>query len=195
MVHAEAVAPPGMLSRCVRCQAVLHRGVANSLGRTLAFSLAALLLYFPANLLPILTLELYGARSDNTVWDGVTSFYDDGDYVLAIIVLMASIVVPLIKLLGLLLIAISTGCGMKRWQRLRTNLFHAIDKIGRWAMLDVFVLSIWVALAKLGTLGSVTPGPGLLPFGGVVILTLLASASFDPRLIWQPDPSSRKAVP
>jgi paraquat-inducible protein A len=194
LVHADMIAVPGTLTRCVRCDAVLRRGVQNSLSRTLAFTLAALLLYFPANALPILTLELYGARSHNTVWDGVRAFFDDGDYVLAIVVLMASIVVPLIKLVGLLFVCITTCCGMRRWQKFRTNLFHAIDRIGRWAMLDVFVLSIWVALVKLGSLGSVSPGAGLLPFGCVVVLTLLASASFDPRLIWQPAPSDQAAA-
>ncbi|MDB5326366.1 MAG: putative paraquat-inducible protein, partial [Phycisphaerales bacterium] len=100
-------------------------------------------------------------------------------------VFMASIFVPVVKLLGLFFIVITTWLGMQRWQVFRTTLYQGIDVIGRWAMLDVFVLSIWVALAKLGSLGSVRPGPGLLPFGCVVVLTLLASASFDPRLIWQ----------
>lgn len=177
---------PGTISRCCRCKAVLERGVKNSLARTAAYSLAALLLYVPANLLPILSLELYGARSDNTVFDGVRAFYHEGDYFLAIIVFMASLFVPVVKLLGLFFLVITTWLGVHRWQKFRTGLYQAIDTIGRWAMLDVFALSIWVALVKLGSMGSVMPGPGLLPFGCVVVLTLLASASFDPRLIWQP---------
>src|SRR4051794_2840347 len=103
-VHADRRATPGTILRCCRCGAAMERGVPNSLARTMAFSLAALLLYLPANLLPILTLEFSGARSQNTVWDGVSGFYESGDYFLAVVVLMASIVVPVVKLLGLFFI-------------------------------------------------------------------------------------------
>lgn len=189
-VHTVEPVPAGHVARCVRCASRLTYHSPAALSRTMAFALAALLLYIPANLFPILNLEIYGARTENTVWDGVRAFYEDRDYVLAVVVFMASIFIPVLKLLGLFFIVITTRFGMQRWKRFRATLFLAIDGIGRWAMLDVFVLSIWVALVKLNSLGSVSAGAGLLPFGCVVVLTLLASASFDPQLIWQPRTTS-----
>ena len=173
--------------------AVLERNVSHSLAKTAAFALAALILYVPANIFPILNLELYGAYSENTVWDGVRTFYDQQDYLMAGIVLCASILVPVLKLAGLFFLVVTTSLGSGRWQLFRTRLFTGIETIGRWAMLDVFVLSIWVAVVKLQALGSVSAGSGLLPFVGVVVLTLLATASFDPQLIWRQGCSSSGA--
>lgn len=173
------------MQRCCRCHAVLERGVGHSLAFTAAYALAALLLYVPANVFPILNLELYGAYSENTVWDGVHTFFEDGDYLMAGVVLMASIVVPALKLLAIFFLVVTTALGSGRWRLFRTRLFTATESIGRWAMLDVFVLSIWVAVVKLGSLGHVSVGPGLLPFAGVVVFTLLSAASFDPQLIWR----------
>jgi len=156
----------------------------GSLHRTAAFSLAALILYIPANIFPILHLEIYGAVSENTVWDGVVKFYQDGNYVIALIVLLASILIPLLKLMGLFVLVVTSALPFSRGKQARTWIYKVIDVVGRWAMLDVFVVAIWVAVVKMGQLATVTPGPGLLPFGGVVVFTLLASASFDPQLIW-----------
>ena len=112
-------------------------------------------------------------------------FYQQHDYLIATIVLLASILVPLLKLMGLFFIVATTALRSTRWMILRTRIYQFIDLIGKWAMLDVFVVSIWVAVVKLGELANVTAGPGLIPFGGVVVFTLLASASFDPQLIWE----------
>ncbi len=185
-VHQLMPVQRGTYLQCVRCGARLEKRTRNSLHRTAAFSLAALILYFPANVLPILHLKLYGRTSDNTVWDGVQKFYEDGSYVICVIVLLASIIVPLLKLLGLFYVTITTGLHSDRRLHFRTSVFRFIDTIGKWAMLDVFVVGIWVAAVKIGSLADVTPGRGLLPFGCVVVLTLLASASFDPQLIWEP---------
>jgi paraquat-inducible protein A len=176
---------PRTVAECVRCGSRIEKRSRHSLHRTAAFSLAALLLYIPANLLPILRLELYGAVSENTIWDGVHKFYETQDYFIALIVLLASIVIPLLKLIGLLFVVITTALHSRRWLLLRTWVYRFIESIGKWAMLDVFVVSIWVSVVKLGSLGRVLPGVGLLPFGGVVVFTLLASASFDPQLIWE----------
>jgi paraquat-inducible protein A len=102
-------------------------------------------------------------------------------------VLLASIVVPLLKLMGLFYVTITTGMRSQRGRHFRTRVFRFIDTIGKWAMLDVFVVGIWISAVKMGSLTNVSPGRGLLPFGCVVVLTLLASASFDPRLIWEPN--------
>ncbi len=177
--------PPGTVAHCVRCGSRIARRSFSSLHATAAFSLAALILYIPANLLPILHLELYGATSENTVWDGVVKFYQQHDYVIALIVLLASIVIPLFKLFGLFFVVVTTMRRTPKMKLLRTRLFQFIDSIGRWAMLDVFVVAIWVAVVKLGQMAQVRAGEGLLPFGCVVVCTLLASASFDPQLIWE----------
>lgn len=184
--HAMPPLPAGSVARCVRCGSRLSVRSHNSLHRTAALSLAALILYVPANILPILHLELYGAVSENTVWDGVVKFYYDGSYFISAIVLVASIIIPLFKLFGLFFVTVTAGLRVGWLRKTRTLLFQFIETIGRWAMLDVFVVAIWVAVVKIGQLANVYPGKGLLPFGCVVVLTLLASASYDPRLIWNP---------
>jgi paraquat-inducible protein A len=184
-VHAQEPLEPGTVAVCVRCGSPLERRTRSSLHRTAAFALTALLLYIPANMFPILRLELYGTYAEDTVWKGVVLFFRSGNYLMAVIVFMASIFIPLLKLLGLFILVLSTGLRFEGAKVLRTWLYRMIEGIGRWAMLDVFVLSIWVAVVKLGSLATVSPGTGLLPFGGVVVFTLLASWSFDPQLIWE----------
>jgi len=175
---------PGTIAKCCRCDATLARETPGSLHLTAAFSLAALILYIPANLFPILELDMYGAKSHNTVWDGTVRLYKDGDYVIATIVFLASIAVPLLKLLGLFCLVISTQIRYETLKRTRYWLFWIIEKIGRWAMLDVFVVAMLVSLVKLKKLATIIPGPGLLAFSFVVVFTILASAAFDPKLLW-----------
>ena len=179
--------PKGAAAECFRCGTFL--GVQRSrasLHVTAAMSLAALVLYVPANIYPILRMEFYGAHSDNTIWDGVVSLAQHGQWGVAAIVFMASLAVPLIKLAGLFFLVLSTIARKGRRLRWRTGLYKLIDTVGPWAMLDVFLLAILVALVKLGQLATVVPGPGLVAFTGVVVLTMLASAAFDPKLIWEP---------
>jgi paraquat-inducible protein A len=177
---------PGAVAECFRCGSFLtaRRSVA-SLHVTAALSLAALLLYVPANIYPILRMTLYGADSENTIWDGVVSLMHANQPVVAVIVFMASIVIPLVKLAGLFFLVASVRWRLGRRLRARTAIYKFIDRIGPWAMLDVFLLAILVALVKLGQLATVIPGPGLLAFTAVVVLTLLASSAFDPKLIWE----------
>ncbi len=163
----------------------MTRRPAGSLSRTAAFSLAALVLYAPANLYPILIMEVQGRATTNTVWDGCKALFNDGDYFIAVIVLLASIVIPLLKLIGLFVLVTTTAVRSRRWRGPRTWMYTLIEGIGRWAMLDVFVLAILVSLVKLQGLARVLPGVGLFFFGAVVVFTLLASASFDPELIWE----------
>jgi len=184
-VHAMPAIPSGMVAKCVRCGSTIQKRVGDSLHITAACALAALLLYVPANTLPILRIELYGASSDNTAWQGAVRLLKDGDYIIATIVFMASILVPLLKLLGLFFVVVSTKLRFRRGRWIRTWIFQFIDLIGRWAMLDVFVVAVLVSAVKLNGLATVMPGRGLLAFGGVVVFTLLASESFDPQLIWE----------
>lgn len=176
---------PGMAAACCRCGTTLAQTKADSLARTAAFALAALILYVPANVYPILSMNFYGAYSESTVWDGCVTLFQDGQWPVALIVFMASILIPLCKLLALLFLVATTRYGTARWRRERTLIHRTIVLVGPWAMLDVFLLSVLVALVKLGELATVLPGPGLLAFAAVVTLTILASASFDPELIWQ----------
>ncbi len=179
---------PGMAAECYRCGSVLVERKTNSLGRTAALSLAALILYIPANIYPILRMERYGAYSESTVWDGCVKLFQNGQWVVALIVFLASIMIPLLKLLGLFFLVVTTQARSTRRRPERTMVFKAIEVIGPWAMLDVFLLAVLVALVKLGEIATVRPGPGLLAFTSVVVLTILASASFDPKLIWaEPD--------
>ena len=175
---------PGNNAECIRCGSTVATRPAVSADTTLALTLAALVLYVPANIYPILSMNLYGAYNDNTIWDGVVSLMRHDEYFVAAIVFLASIVIPLLKLLGLLFLVGSVKFGSGRRLRRRTRIYQFIDAIGPWAMLDVFLLAILVALVKLGDLAQVTPGPGLIAFTCVVVLTILASQSFDPKLIW-----------
>src|SRR5450432_2431184 len=184
-VHILESQPPGTIAECARCGSIITKRTSNSLHLTAALSLAALILYVPANIFPILRMEIYGATSENTVWTGCTRLFQDGQWIIAIIVFLASILIPLLKLCGLFFLVISTMCDMTRWKILRTWIFRISDSVGRWAMLDVFVLAVLVSLVKLQRLATIIPGKGLLAFGAVVVLTLLASACFDPQLIWE----------
>ena len=180
----------GQVYECIRCGAFLGGAPEReSLHVTAALTLAALVLYVPANVYPILRMYWSGAYSESTVWEGVTSLARSNQWFVAAIVFLASIAIPLFKLLALFYLVVTAQLRSRAWPRLRTRLWRFVDIVGPWAMLDVFLLAVLVALVKLRTLATVLPGPGLTAFCAVVVLTILASASFDPRLIWM---SSRK---
>jgi paraquat-inducible protein A len=176
---------PGMIAECARCGARLARGGGGQLARTAAFSLAALMFYVPANLYPILRLEWYGTHSESTAWDGAIALFRQGQPVIGVIVFLASIVIPFLKLMALFYLVATVKFRSAAWRRQRTLIFRALEFIGPWAMLDVFVMAVLVALVKLGELATVLPGRGLFSFTAVAVLTIIAAASFDPRLIWQ----------
>jgi paraquat-inducible protein A len=174
----------GQRAECPRCGATVSEGPHGSLQLTAALAIAALILYVPANIYPILRMHFYGAYSENTVWDGVVSLAQANQYFVALIVFLASIVIPVMKLAGLLYLVIAARFKLGRRLRGRTRIYRFIDVIGPWAMLDVFLLAVLVALVKLEKLATILPGPGLAAFAAVVVLTIMASASFDPKLIW-----------
>ena len=185
LVQRLDVLEPGTSAECYRCGWLIGKRMVNSLGRVAAFSLAALIFYVPANIFPILRMEYYGAYSENTVWEGCVRLFQDGQWFVAIIVFLASILIPFVKLLGLFFLVVTTKYQSSRWQRERTLIYKVIDVIGPWAMLDVFLLSVLVALVKLQRIATVLPGRALLAFTAVVVFTLLASATFDPTTIWE----------
>ena len=175
---------PGTAAECCRCGSIICKRKVNSVQRTAAFALAALIFYLPANIYPILRMDFYGAHSESTVWDGCVKLFQDGQWLVAVIVFLASILIPLFKLLALFFLVATARFKSERWQQERTRIYQIIEVVGPWAMLDVFLLSVLVALVKLQQLATVWPGPGLLAFTAVVVLTILAAVSFDPQLIW-----------
>jgi len=185
LVQRLAPLPAGAVAECARCGAVVRHHKRSTLGRTAAFSLAALMFYWPANVYPILRMEFYGVHSENTVLDGCVSLFQHGQRLVAIIVFLASILIPLLKLVGLVYLVTATRFRSRYWRLERTWIYRGLDVIGPWAMLDVFLLAVLVALVKLGELATVLPGRGLLAFSAVVIFTMLATASFDPSQIWE----------
>ncbi len=174
----------GRRRHCARCGSTLHRRRPDSVNRTWALLIAAMILYIPANLLPVMyTHSLFGTE-DDTIMSGVVFFWTSGSKGLAIIIFIASVVVPMLKL-AILILLVLTAQRKSRWRPLqRTKLYRMVEFIGRWSMLDIFVVTLTVALVRFQSLAVITAGPGALAFGSVVVLTMLASMQFDPRLIW-----------
>ncbi|RQS14602.1 PqiA/YebS family transporter subunit [Burkholderia sp. Bp9002] len=178
--------------RCTRCGSPLHARRPRSVARTGALVAAAALLYIPANLLPVMHATSLGRAEDDTILGGVAYFWTSGDWALAVVVFVASVLVPMLKLAILALQAIAAHRGAQ-WRPLeRARLHRLVECVGRWSMLDVFVVALTIALVHFGTFADITPGPGALAFGAVVVLTMCASMQFDPRLIW--DGTSRPAA-
>ena len=176
----------------MRCGSTLHGRHPDSINRTWALLIAAAILYIPANLLPVMyTHSLFGVE-DDTIMSGVVFFWTSGSKGLAIIIFIASVVVPMLKLATLALLAF-TAQRRSRWRpEQRTKLYRMVEFIGRWSMLDIFVVTLTVALVRFDALAVITAGPGALAFGAVVVLTMLASMQFDPRLIWDPVDAAAK---
>ena len=174
-------AAPG---HCPRCGERLEWRHPHSLQRTWAFLIAAAILYVPANALPVLTTNTIVSSESDTIMSGVVYLYTSGSWPLALIVLVASVMIPLGKIIALGYVLVSVQLGSAKSNRQRTRLYRTVEFIGRWSMLDVFVDTFVVALVQLSPLMSVEPGPGVVYFMAVVVLTMFAAMSFDPRLIW-----------
>jgi paraquat-inducible protein A len=183
----------GRRGHCPRCGAALAPRTRHSFQTTWALLIAAAILYSPANTLPVLTTTTLGSSESDTIISGVVYLYESGSWPLALIVLVASVMIPLGKLVALAYLLISVQRGSARNNHDRTRLYRLIELIGRWSMLDVFVDAFIVALVQLDPLMSVAPGPGVVYFMAVVVLTMFATRSFDPRLIWNPGHFGRTA--
>lgn len=169
---------------CPRCGATLHHRKPASLARTWAFLLAAYILYIPANLLPVMVTESILGTQRDTILSGVIYLWLSGSHLLSGVVLIASIVVPLLKMMILTLLLVSVHLKSTWRIRQQTRLYWLVEIIGRWSMLDIFVVALLASLVRAGALATIIPGAGALAFGTVVVLTMLASLSFDPRLLW-----------
>jgi paraquat-inducible protein A len=175
---------PAELHRCPRCRASLHLRAPDSIQRTLALLITSTLLYIPANALPIMTTSQLGRDVESTILGGVILLVDMGSYPIAAVIFVASVLVPIAKMLALYWLCWSVLFRHTSSHRQRTVLYRMTEFIGRWSMVDVFVVVVLVALIHLGGIMRITPGLASLAFGGVVMITMLAAESFDPRLIW-----------
>lgn len=174
----------GSMGACPLCGSLLHARIPYSFQRTAALLLSGYALYIPANIYPIMTVTHLGAGVPHTILGGIISLIDSGMMPIALLVLVASILVPLLKLLGISLLLLCVYC---RWQgnaRLWTAMYRVIAFVGRWSMLDIFMISILISLVDLGGVAQVIAGPAATAFASVVVITLFAAKNFDPRLIW-----------
>ena len=171
---------------CTRCGAALHTRKPNSVARAWALLIAAYVLIVPANVLPVMVSgSLFGAESD-TIMSGVAFLWSDGSWLLAAILFIASIAVPFAKLLAMTFLLVSVQRRSTLAPEQRTRLYRVLEFVGRWSMIDIYVAAILTALVQFGGLMSIQAGPGAIAFGAVVVLTMFAAESFDPRLIWDP---------
>ena len=175
--------PPGPC--CPRCHARLHRRKPNSVARTAALAAAALILYVPANVFPVLTVEQLGRGSPSTILGGVWELIGGGEYPLAVIVFLASVTVPVLKIIGLgVMLSFTVGLLPRHAPVRLTKLYRIVAVIGRWSMIDIFMEAILASLVKFGTVATIAPGGGAIAFAAVVVLTIFAAEGFDPRLMW-----------
>ncbi len=178
--------PPGAGAArgCPRCGARLHPRKPHSVARTWALVLAAYIFYIPANVLPITVITSFGKVQSDTILSGVIHFLRSGSWPIALIIFVASVLVPIVKLVILTLLVVSVQQRSAWRPRERTRLYRLTEVIGRWSMVDIFAVTILVALVNLGALASVQAGPAAVFFAAVVVITMFAATSFDPRLIW-----------
>ncbi|NIY74496.1 paraquat-inducible protein A [Thalassospira sp. HF15] len=171
-------------ARCPRCGDMVHHRKPRSLSRAWALLVAAVILYIPANVFPIMTVTYLGRTEADTILSGVSELVGAGEWPIAIVVFTASILVPIIKIILLGWVYLATAIGLAGPLKERTLIYRITELVGRWSMVDVFMVSILAALVKLGNIASVQPGFGAVAFCGVVILTMLSAMAFDPRLMW-----------
>lgn len=174
----------GHAAHCPRCHSPVHLRKTNSIATSWALLITAIIAYVPANLYPVMTVVSLGKSQSDTIMSGVIYLLLHGDWPLALIVFVASVLVPLLKIVALayLLISVQRGLPLKREQR--TRLYRVVELVGRWSMVDIFVVALLAALVQVGNLATIEPGVGAIAFTSVVILTMFAAMQFDPRLIW-----------
>lgn len=180
--------PANGKARCRRCHEKLHKRLPHSLQRTWALLFAATVMYIPANVYPIMTTTSLGSSSPSTIIGGVVQLLQMGSWPVAAVIFVASVIVPVGKLFALSWLCLAVRRSGELRAQSRTRLYRLTEFIGRWSMVDVFVVAILVALIRAGSLMSITPGPAALAFGAVVVLTMLAAMTFDPRLLWDTPP-------
>lgn len=183
---------PIAVQKCSRCGHTLHAVKPFAVQRTWACVIASAILYVPANTLPVMVTDNALVHEDHTLIGGIHQLWVEGSWMLAIIVFIASIAVPVLKI-GVLGLLAWTVRYAPDWRRLeRARLYRLIEAVGHWSMLDVYVVAVLAATVRFGPLANVAAGPGLLAFAAVVFLTLVATWSFDPKLIWREPPADER---
>ncbi len=180
---------PDQLTHCTRCGETLHKRKKDSLQRTWALICTAIILTVPANVLPIMEVRYFGLPERSTILDGILYFFKEGSYGIGMIIFIASILVPLFKILGLLIILVSIHMRWHRGQKRKTAMYRFISFIGRWSMLDVFVITLMCTLVQFGFLSNIELAPAAVYFTGVVMSTMVAAITFDTRLVWDDTPA------
>ena len=175
--------------KCPRCQASLHSRQPDSISRTWALLITATLFFLPANILPIMEVNFLGRPDASTIMDGIIYFFHSGSYGIGAIIFMASILVPLFKIIALVIVLLTVKMRKKRWLRHKAVMFRLVEFIGRWSMLDVFVVALLAVLVNFGTLTSIQAQSAATYFTAVVVMTMLAALTFDPRLLWDDPPN------
>lgn len=171
-------------SRCSRCQASVHSRKQNSLQRCIALSFAGAIAYIPANIMPIMWVTSFGDRAPRTIMTGIISFWEIEAYPIAITIFVASVIIPGLKLIALGLLCAAASGRLALSGKFTNIMFFLTELIGRWSMIDVFVVAILAGLVQLGGVATIEVGPAAVAFGLTVILTMIAAHSFDPRLVW-----------
>lgn len=182
--HTCGKVSPVALGDCPRCGTHLHLRKPNSIQRTIALMIAAAALYIPANILPVMTVVELGDITENTIFTGMRTFWRQGAYPIAIVIFTASILIPLLKIIALTWLCLAASGKLNPSPGMLGKVYWFTELLGRWSMVDIFVVGILVALVQLGNYMTITPGPGALAFAGVVVLTMFAAMSFEPRLLW-----------
>ncbi len=170
--------------QCTRCHGSFYLRKSHSLQYTLAWNIAALIAFVPANLYPIMIIYSLGIGDPSTILSGIGQFVDQGLYPIAAIIFTASIIVPLLKIIGLFLLVYRAYSGIRLRADKHSKFYHVLEFLGPWSMLDVFVVALLVAVVELGFVTSVAAGPAINYFTLTVIFTMFAANSFDPRLLW-----------
>jgi paraquat-inducible protein A len=169
---------------CPRCGAEVHYRKHDSINRAWAFLIAAFIMYIPANTEPMMRTTSLGNTSSDTILEGVIYFLTHGDWPLAVVIFAASVMLPLLKMIAIAYILILTQRASSQRKIERSKLYRLAEILGKWSMLDIFVVGLMAGLVQLGTLTTIAPGPACIAFAGVVILTMFAEMAFDPKLIW-----------
>jgi len=172
------------LENCPRCGAHLHLRKKDSIARTIALVVAAAVMYIPAHMLPIMSVRELGVLTESTIVQGLVEFWKAGSYPIALVIFTASILIPLLKIFALLWLCAAAKGWVPHSAKTLGKVYWVTELLGRWSMVDIFVVAILVTMVQLGNYMRVTPGPGALAFAGVVIITMFAAMSFDPKLLW-----------
>lgn len=175
---------PVALEKCPRCESRLRLRKPASVQNTVALMLAASALYIPSHLLPVMTMVELGTVTHTTIIEGMMTFWSTGAYPIAIVIFVASILIPLLKILALTWLCAAASGRVHPLPQTLGKIYWFTELLGRWSMIDIFVVGILVSLVQLGNYMTITPGPGALAFAGVVMLTMFAALSFEPRLLW-----------